>query len=451
MDAGIAALKQFQGAATKSNATLAQATESLQSAIDAQSMAVFQKSLDIGETARKGHDMIILAVAPTLFISAILAFFLSRNILSALAQARKVIQSVGIEKESSENETIRVVGYGEFAGLMREVLHMREAIEAREKRAAEVQIELREDQMASEQSQVVQQLAQGLHALSLGQLSHRIHGAFPAAYEAVRQDFNHAMDQLEESMRTLMRGFTGFDRNSSGIMNATQDLSVRTQAQALDLRHAGQALNDLSESLSETAKNARDAADVAFESNKMAANSRAVVGAAITSIQDIQQSAHQIVDHIKVVDEIAVQTNLLALNATIEAARAGETGRGFAVVASEVRSLALRSSQAAKEIHALINTTFAKVTDGVERVGEVGQSLGHIVDGVEQLNQLVVNMSHTIQDQAQNLGNINTTMTHIDQTVSQNADMAQSTETSVTSIRNDVDALSGLIHRFKIG
>jgi len=426
------------------------AIATLQSAIDSQAMAVFQKRLDIAENARKGHDMIIMAIAPTVFISAMLALIMSRSILSCLAQARRVIHDVGSNGHDDAAASVKVVGTGEFAALMRDVLSMRSAVEAREKDAATSRIERLETEMASEQSFVVQELARGLHALCEGHLDQRLSTQFPPAYESVRLDFNRAIEQLEESVRTLANSVAVFDGASERIVKATVDLSDRTQTQAADLGQAGQALNGLSHSLTETATHARDAANVVSETNSIAAGSRGVVATAIASIENIQTSAHRIVDHIKIVDEIAVQTNLLALNATIEAARAGAAGSGFAVVAGEVRALALRSAAAAKDIHTIIHTTFDQVSLGVSQVGEVGAALSHIVEEVDRLNSLVSGISHAIEAQAQGLADVNSVFAHIDEGVCQNAEMAQSTETTATAIRNDAEALSSLVRRFHV-
>ena len=103
----------------------------------------------------------------------------------------------------------------------------------------------------------------------------------------------------------------------------------------------------------------------------------------------IEDSSRKIADIIGVIDEIARQTNLLALNAAVEAARAGEAGRGFAVVASEVRSLAQRSSQAAKDIKDLITNSTGQVKDGVELVNRAGSSLAEIVSSIKDVTTIV--------------------------------------------------------------
>ena len=103
----------------------------------------------------------------------------------------------------------------------------------------------------------------------------------------------------------------------------------------------------------------------------------------------IEQSSRKIADIIGVIDEIARQTNLLALNAAVEAARAGEAGRGFAVVASEVRSLAQRSSQAAKDIKDLITNSTGQVQEGVELVNRAGASLSEIVASIKEVADIV--------------------------------------------------------------
>ncbi|WP_353885774.1 TM0106 family RecB-like putative nuclease [uncultured Microbacterium sp.] len=103
----------------------------------------------------------------------------------------------------------------------------------------------------------------------------------------------------------------------------------------------------------------------------------------------IEDSSKKIVDIISVIDGISFQTNILALNAAVEAARAGEQGRGFAVVASEVRSLAQRSSLAAKEIKTLIDDSVDKVASGSALVNRAGESMSNVVSSVDRVVSVI--------------------------------------------------------------
>jgi methyl-accepting chemotaxis protein len=89
------------------------------------------------------------------------------------------------------------------------------------------------------------------------------------------------------------------------------------------------------------------------------------------SIGAIGDRAQEISKILRLIEEITDQTNLLALNAAIEAARAGDAGRGFAVVADEVRRLAERSSQATRDIGAIIEGVQKDVGSAVTLTDEV--------------------------------------------------------------------------------
>ncbi len=114
---------------------------------------------------------------------------------------------------------------------------------------------------------------------------------------------------------------------------------------------------------------------------------------------------------IKSISSIADQTNLLALNAAIEAARAGDQGRGFSVVADEVRQLALRTSQATKEIvdvvaqnQKLAETAVSTIENskqqaqkGLELAGESGIVIVEIQKSAQQVVDAVGQFTHRLK------------------------------------------------------
>lgn len=78
------------------------------------------------------------------------------------------------------------------------------------------------------------------------------------------------------------------------------------------------------------------------------------------SLKELEASANQMQEVIRVITKIARKSNLLSLNASIEAARVGEHGRAFSVVATEMKKLAEDSAQEAQKIDKLLQTLQTK-------------------------------------------------------------------------------------------
>ena len=99
-----------------------------------------------------------------------------------------------------------------------------------------------------------------------------------------------------------------------------------------------------------------------------------------TAMDEIRESTEEIVKVVQTIESLSRQTNLLSLNASVETARAGEAGRAFAVVAGEVRSLAERSSSAAKETSEMLANSMTRVAIGVAKSEQTGEALRNIID-----------------------------------------------------------------------
>lgn len=300
------------------------------------------------------------------------------------------------------------------------------------------------------QSHMARLLGEGLTALALGDLTHRIQSAFAPQYEPLRQNFNSAIDRLSEALGQVI-GVTATIRNGAAEMSAAaEDLSRRTEGQAATLEETAAALDELTASVRSAAESAASADKSVLEAHREAEESGRVVTDAVEAMGQIENSSRQISQIIGVIDEIAFQTNLLALNAGVEAARAGEAGRGFAVVASEVRALAQRSSAAAREIKDLISSSSRQVENGVTLVGQAGETLRAIVTGVTDIAERVSALAQSSREQANGITEINSGVTMLDQVTQQNAAMVEQATAASHSLHRAAESLAGLMQRFKL-
>jgi methyl-accepting chemotaxis protein len=181
-------------------------------------------------------------------------------------------------------------------------------------------------------------------------------------------------------------------------------------------------------------------------------------------IKRLGESSQEIGQIVQLIQEIADQTNLLALNAAIQAAMAGEHGRGFAVVADEVRRLAERASVATKQISTLINTIQAEtneavlamengtreVVDGSQLANAAGQNLESINAVVQQLSELIEEISEAAAREARTSSGIREAMAEISQTTSSSAAGTRNAAESVGYLARLSEQLQRSVAAFRL-
>jgi len=324
--------------------------------------------------------------------------------------------------------------------------------EARTK-AAEQQAKAAEERAkaAEEQARVVQSLAQGLKSLADGDLTFRLTEDFTDAYRQIMDDFNTAMSRLQETIQAIAVAAGEVASASAEISTGTTDLSQRTEEQAASLEETSASMEQISSTVKKNANNAQQAKKFADCTREVANRGGQVVAEAVGAMSRIEESSRKIADIITVIDEIARQTNLLALNAAVEAARAGEAGRGFAVVASEVRTLAQRSSQAAKDIKGLITNSTGQVKEGVHLVNKAGAALTDIVESIKEVADIVSDIAAASTEQSTGIGQVNTALSQMDGVTQQNSAMVQQNAAAAKTLEGQSRAMNQSVRFFRFG
>ncbi len=257
-------------------------------------------------------------------------------------------------------------------------------------------------------------------------------------------------DSLVAIVSQVRAGTQTIATNSREIAAGNLDLSNRTEQQAGSIEETATSMEQLTGTVKQNAEHAIEANQLAMSASGVAVKGGAVVAQVVQTMAAINESSKKIVDIIGVIDGIAFQTNILALNAAVEAARAGEQGRGFAVVATEVRSLAQRSSQAAKEIKSLIDDSVERVDTGARLVDEAGTTMQDIVDSVKRVTDIMGEISIATREQSSGIEQVNQAIGLMDQVVQQNAALVEESASAAASLEEQAGSLSQVVSIFKL-
>ncbi|CAK9886596.1 MAG: Methyl-accepting chemotaxis protein III [Candidatus Erwinia impunctatus] len=257
-------------------------------------------------------------------------------------------------------------------------------------------------------------------------------------------------ESLREAVGAIRSGTENICRGATEIAAGNNELSSRTEQQAAALVETATSMEQITAAVELNAENVRDVSAQVLSASTTASKSGQLVNSLVKTMQEISDSSEKIVEITTTINSIAFQTNILALNAAVEAARAGEQGKGFAVVASEVRHLAQRSTDAAKEIEALIHNSATCVDKGSRQVSEAGDIMNQSVEAISSVTQVMRHIAEASAEQSKGVTQVGIAITQMDGSTQQNAALVEEISAASHALEHQTELLQRSVEKFRL-
>ena len=296
----------------------------------------------------------------------------------------------------------------------------------------------------------VEEASRVLDALSHRDLRARAAGDFQGDHARLRDALNGTAEALHEALSQVAEASGQVSQASTQIAASSQAVASGATQQASAIQETRASLERISGATRAAAEGAQAADALAHQARSSADAGTQAMGQMSDAMAKVRAAAESTAQIIKDINEIAFQTNLLALNAAVEAARAGDAGRGFAVVAEEVRSLALRSKDAALKTEALIKESVRQAESGQATSLGVSEKLGEIAGAVSQVSDLVGRIAAAAREQASGYEQVGHAVAEMDKVIQQNAASAEQSSSAASELSGQSEELAAMIGSFTL-
>ena len=120
------------------------------------------------------------------------------------------------------------------------------------------------------------------------------------------------------------------------------------------------------------------------------------------------------------------------------------------MVASEVRTLAQRSSAAAKEIKALIETSVAMNQAGARQASAVGSTVEKINRAVKNVSAIIAEISTASEQQSAGIEQVHSAIGQMDHVTQQNAALVEEAAAAAVTLQEQAGQLVETVNVFKL-
>lgn len=271
---------------------------------------------------------------------------------------------------------------------------------------------------------IVEEISGVLTQISLGNFSSAGVQDYDGDFRSVSDALCGILSSMNDMFSVIKTSSREIDSGADAVLNGSEKIKMgageqKSAVQTLFLTAKGilHITNANTDKLGSAADSVEQAVQKISESNSR-------MKQMLQATEKIQQSSGEIQKVNQFISKLAMQTNLLALNASVEAARAGEAGKGFTVVAAEVRSLAVQSAAAAKQITVLIESTIHNIEQGSIIAEDTAQSLDEALGKIEMIDRTMKNIRQDFEQQKESAHQITAEIGTISTVVQKNTAVA---------------------------